>query len=318
MVYRERRAVGERQLGPRKPVKPTCGKVSDMTTDVRRTDFTVSAAIVHDGKILVLLHGKLNKWLLPGGHVEQGETPEAAVLREAKEETGLDVEFVEYGPVKTSRELKPVPFHANKHGVGDHDHYCEYYLCKAKTSEFTVSHESAGMKWMTLGEVNASEELPEDIKALARYALDDRNNKLAELRVRSAVGAVIVQNGRLLLVHKIKRSDVNAGSADEWNIPVGGMKPGESADAAVMREIKEELGTTLVKAYSRLPQTIIFKFPSGSKFDIQETALYRVELAGLDFKKNEEIDAAEFVPIAEALERIGFEETREALRQVLA
>ena len=31
----------------------------------------------------------LNKWALPGGFIESGETPEAACLRELKEETGL-------------------------------------------------------------------------------------------------------------------------------------------------------------------------------------------------------------------------------------
>ncbi|HYV33731.1 MAG TPA: NUDIX hydrolase [Candidatus Limnocylindria bacterium] len=39
-----------------------------------------------------------NKLEFPGGGIEHGETPEAAVIREVKEETGLDVEIVRLLP----------------------------------------------------------------------------------------------------------------------------------------------------------------------------------------------------------------------------
>ena len=54
----------------------------------------VGAIIVCDGKILLEKRkgepGK-GKWSVPGGLVELGETVEEAVIREVKEETGLDV-----------------------------------------------------------------------------------------------------------------------------------------------------------------------------------------------------------------------------------
>ena len=38
-------------------------------------------------------HKKLDVWLYPGGHVEDTETPDEALVREVKEETGLDIEI---------------------------------------------------------------------------------------------------------------------------------------------------------------------------------------------------------------------------------
>lgn len=52
-----------------------------------------AAVILRDGKFLMVKqqkHGRIF-WNFPGGHVEDGESPEQACIREVKEETGLDV-----------------------------------------------------------------------------------------------------------------------------------------------------------------------------------------------------------------------------------
>ncbi|MBS0625027.1 MAG: NUDIX domain-containing protein [Verrucomicrobia bacterium] len=56
--------------------------------------FTATIYILHEGKALLHFHEKLRRWLPPGGHVEENETPPEAALREAKEETGLEVSIV--------------------------------------------------------------------------------------------------------------------------------------------------------------------------------------------------------------------------------
>ena len=60
-------------------------------------DKTVLAYIKKDGQFLMLYRNKKEhdinkgKWIGIGGHIEEGETKEQALIREIKEETGLDV-----------------------------------------------------------------------------------------------------------------------------------------------------------------------------------------------------------------------------------
>lgn len=59
---------------------------------------TVTAILeFHGNKILLVKRGTVvfkGYWALPGGRVDAGETPEQAIVREVKEETGLNVEIV--------------------------------------------------------------------------------------------------------------------------------------------------------------------------------------------------------------------------------
>jgi 8-oxo-dGTP diphosphatase len=64
-------------------------------------------AVIRDeaGRLLMILRGHdpgRGLWSIPGGRVEPGETAEAAVVREVKEETGLDVRC---GPLLGRAEL---------------------------------------------------------------------------------------------------------------------------------------------------------------------------------------------------------------------
>jgi ADP-ribose pyrophosphatase YjhB (NUDIX family) len=56
---------------------------------------TVDAIIeIDEGIILIKRKNPPYGWAIPGGFVDYGETLEDAVQREAKEETGLDIELV--------------------------------------------------------------------------------------------------------------------------------------------------------------------------------------------------------------------------------
>jgi nucleoside triphosphatase len=90
---------------------------------------TVGALIVNkEGKVLLTRsHKWFDKYTLPGGHIEVGETMIEAVVREAKEETGLDVEVVEL--LLTQEAIFAKEFWKKKHFV-----FFDF-LCKSKDEQ---------------------------------------------------------------------------------------------------------------------------------------------------------------------------------------
>lgn len=52
---------------------------------------SVRAIIEKDGKFAMVYNGKYNYYMFPGGGIEEGESHEQALIREVKEETGLNV-----------------------------------------------------------------------------------------------------------------------------------------------------------------------------------------------------------------------------------
>lgn len=69
-----------------------------MSSDLSKYNFNirVTGILIEDNKILLVKQKVSEKrnWSLPGGKLERGETLEQGIIREMKEETGLDTEVV--------------------------------------------------------------------------------------------------------------------------------------------------------------------------------------------------------------------------------
>jgi 8-oxo-dGTP pyrophosphatase MutT (NUDIX family) len=100
-----------------------------------KIDFTVAIFVVHDDAILLIHHRKLDKWLPLGGHIELDEDPEQAALREAKEESGLDVELLGERPPTTSPGTRALiaPRFLDIHRINEtHEHIGLIYWARPK------------------------------------------------------------------------------------------------------------------------------------------------------------------------------------------
>ena len=111
----------------------------------------VGAVIVEQNRVLLIRRGQpplLGEWSLPGGVLECGETLREAVVREAREETGLAVQAGEMLGVYERiiwDEEKRLRYH----------YVLIDFLCRPIGGDLKVGSDAAAVRWFTRGELPA-------------------------------------------------------------------------------------------------------------------------------------------------------------------
>ena len=139
---------------------------------------TTSVYIVEEGRFLFIYHPKFQKWLPPGGHIEDNETAPEAARREVREEAGLEIEFLmQDDPIETpySRSIER-PFLVLLQDIPafgqtpEHQHIDSVFVAKPDRTQ-QESSPSHICKWFSLEEIEALEndkEVFPDIKIVSR------------------------------------------------------------------------------------------------------------------------------------------------------
>jgi 8-oxo-dGTP pyrophosphatase MutT (NUDIX family) len=137
---------------------------------------TGSALVLGPSGTVLHVHRKLGTWLQPGGHVDPGETPSGAALRETVEETGLPVRHPDSGPVLIHIDVHPA--------ADDHLHLdLRYLLLSPEAEPRPAEGESPQVRWFSLDEARAVADpgLVDGIDRLREVAADRAHHAPAGL-----------------------------------------------------------------------------------------------------------------------------------------
>lgn len=110
-------------------------------------------------KVLLMYNKKLNKWLQPGGHIENMETPEEAAIRETFEETGIKIEII--GPTFNNKKYQPIAIEHYINKVGDMIDI--QFLAKPINKEL-INNENNNIIWFDIDKLSDEETVEDDIK----------------------------------------------------------------------------------------------------------------------------------------------------------
>jgi ADP-ribose pyrophosphatase YjhB (NUDIX family) len=147
-------------------------------SEVMKQTFTIGVfAIIRDeqNRVLLILRNDYDLWNLPGGGLEKGESPWQGVVREVKEETGLNVEIVRLTGVYSKTDKDEIVFS---------------FECKIIDGELTLNEEAKEFQFFSFNELpkNMSQKQVERIEDLLK------NEIVTTMKIQSGKSSIELIN----------------------------------------------------------------------------------------------------------------------------
>ncbi len=126
----------------------------------------VRAAVIRDGKILLIREVTDGKWAMPGGWADLGESPAEMAVREVREESGFEVQVDKLVAVYDANRIEPLEFyHA----------YKLIFLCTIIGGTATPSIETLAVDFFDPGQLPPLSEFRTNEKMLAEVFAQHAN-----------------------------------------------------------------------------------------------------------------------------------------------
>ena len=139
-----------------------------------------SGIFVKDEKILLVHHNGFDKWVFPGGHIDDEETPAQTAGREFLEETNVKVETISAAPPAFEGDDNdtpiPLPFYMGlAKGGFDSPRVIYYYYVKAVNDSWELNHQKEelhGVAWFGKDDLKSLDTF-EQVRVLSLFAIDN-------------------------------------------------------------------------------------------------------------------------------------------------
>lgn len=141
--------------------------------------------------------------------------------------------------------------------------------------------------------------------------MSQRPNRSPAHRTAYSAGGVIYR----VVERQVEVALIATDRGGRWGLPKGHVNRGETAEAAALREVREETG--LEGEIIRHLATIEYWFRAGAARVHKYVDLFLIRYERGDVRPQEaEVDDARWFPLDEALRRVSFERERDVLIQV--